>query len=125
MTSTRQKPEPDTDAPEAGVFMDPRIRLLRMIVIGMGVVLVVGLLVVIVRIVQLTSRVQSDTPAAATLVKGDVRLPLPAGATVQHVSMAGTRLVVHYDAPAGAAIVILELATGAVVSRIAIVPEGR
>ena len=42
----------------------------------------------------------------------------PAGATVRNLSLSGNRLAVHYDAPSGGGIAIVDLATGRTVQRI-------
>jgi len=102
--------------------------VLRLAVYGMGVLLIVGFLVIIGRIIYLMA--QSPAPASAattetaTALKSSAALALPPGASIRHVSLAGNRLAVHYDAPAGSAILILDLASGSVVSRIAITSEG-
>jgi hypothetical protein len=51
-----------------------------------------------------------------------VRAEIPAGATVKTMALAGDRLAVHFDAPAGGGILVIELASGEVVSRVELVP---
>ncbi len=46
----------------------------------------------------------------------------PAPAAVRHVSLSGNRIAVHYDTPAESAIVVLDLTTGAVVSKVVVAP---
>jgi hypothetical protein len=93
----------------------------------MGVVLLLGFALVIGRIVQLMNRssaaqdAQSAAPAAAGLAP-EARLALPAGAVIRTMSLAGNRLAVHYDSPAGGGIAIVDLASGRVVQRIQIGP---
>ena len=97
--------------------------MLRIAVIVMGVVLVLGFVAVIARIVYLVNRGNETEAVISQPIKAAARLALPAGATVRHISLSGQRLAVHYDAPAGAGIVILDLQTGAPLSRVEIVPE--
>ena len=42
---------------------------------------------------------------------------------MRQVSLAGDRMAVHYDSPAGGGIAIVDVATGAVLHRIDLVPE--
>jgi hypothetical protein len=111
----------------------PNIRLLRLAVIGMGVVLVLGFAAVVGRVVYLTTRT-SAVPAvtssasgapvqtASGPIAGDVRLALPPGAKVVSQSLAGNRLAVHYAGVAGEGIIILDLETGRPVSQVRIEP---
>lgn len=119
--------EAKTDAPGLQPFVsDAQMRKLRVAVIGMGLVLLAGFAVVIGRIVYLLNRTPVDpaqlaasTGATAT---GDVRVALPPGAVVRHLSLSGNRLAVHYDAPGGAAIAIVDLVAGRAVQRIELAP---
>lgn len=102
----------------------PQVRLLKFVVIGLGVLILVGLATVIGRIIYLASNAprQVSVSASARLAP-NVRLSLPPQAIVRHVSLSGDRLLVSYDSPAGSGISIVDVATGAVLSRIDIVPE--
>ena len=112
------------------MFDDAQLKKLRFAVIGMGVLLLLGFAVVIGRIVYLLNRAPPVDAAAAVPASvassglpADVRLALPVGATVRNLSLSGNRLAVHYDAPAGAGIAIIDLATGRAVQRIELAPE--
>ncbi|MFN3745825.1 MAG: DUF6476 family protein [Hyphomicrobiaceae bacterium] len=110
--------------PPAGFMLGERhVRMLRIAVIAMGVVLVLGFVTVIARIVYLVNRGGETTSVASQPAQETARLALPAGASVRHIALAGQRLAVHYDGPAGSGILILDLQTGKPVSRIEIVPE--
>lgn len=121
MTPTEPESGQSTAPP---MFTDAQIRRLKFAVIGMGILLVLGFLTVIGRIVYLVSRSSPtvDRPVAATAVKQDVRLAMPQGAVVRHVSVSGNRLAVHYEWPAGAAVAVVDLATGNVVSTVELAP---
>ena len=110
------------------MFDDAQMRKLRFAVITMGALLLLGFAVVIGRIVFLLNRAPPGDPAAAVpamsdaALPADVRLALPAGATVRNLSLSGNRLAVHFDAPTGAGIAIVDLATGRAVQRIELAP---
>ena len=112
------------------MFDDAQMRKLRLAVIGMGVVLLLGFATVIGRIVYMFNRAPVDPAITAMAHPGglnsgssgpDIRLPLPAGAIVRNLSLAGNRLAVHFDAPTGAGIAIIDLATGKAAQKIEIV----
>ena len=107
----------------------PNVRWLRYAVIGMGLAMVVGFVAVIGRIVYLTSRptIPAASITGSTLptiapaaLASEVRLALPPGAKVRSQSLAGNRLAVHYESPAGEGIIILDLETGRPVSQVTI-----
>jgi hypothetical protein len=118
------------------MFTDAQMRKLKAAVIGMGVILLAGFALVIGRIVYLLNRPPVDassnqraaitTPAnpagpGATLAT-QAQLTLPEGAVIKHLSLSGDRIAVHYEAPAGQGIQILDLITGKPVQRIDITP---
>lgn len=99
-------------------------RVLVFIVVFLGLLIVAGITAVVLRVIYLSS-----TPAAQPAKTSDragvgttgaERLELPAGAVVKSVSASGDRLAVHYETPAGSGIVVLDLATGAVLRRVEI-----
>lgn len=106
------------------MFDDAQMRKLRLAVIGMGAVLLIGFTTVIGRIVYLLNRPAVDPSIVAATASGappsDIRLALPAGATVRTLSLSGNRLAVHYDGPSGPGIAIVDLATGRAVQRVEI-----
>ena len=106
------------------MFDDAQMRKLRLAVIGMGAVLLLGFATVIGRIVYLLNRPAVDPSIVAATASGappsDIRLALPAGASVRTLSLSGNRLAVHYDGPGGAGIAIVDLATGRAAQRVEI-----
>ena len=122
------------------MFDDAQMRKLRIAVVGMGAVLLLGLATVIGRIVYLFNRAPVDPaivaavntkagpgadprlPASERTLPPELRLALPAGAVVRNLSLAGNRLAVHYEAPSGTAIAIIDLATGQTTQKVEIVP---
>lgn len=106
------------DAAPGPMFTDAQLRRLKAAVIVMGVVLILGFGVVIFRIIHLLGRAgppASPPTAAAIAPRPDVALDLPEGAVTRQVTLsAGDRLLVHYDAPGGGGIAVVDLATGKV-----------
>ena len=108
----------DSRATPAAMFTDVQMRRLKLAVIGMGLILILGFALVIGRVVYLLNRTDAPTASAPSKSLADSSLMLPAGAVVRHVALSGNRLAVHYDAPAGAAIAIVDIASGSVVHRL-------
>ncbi len=105
----------------------PNIRMLRLAVIVMSAVLAGGVVAVIARIVYLTTRQPSSivafqaspgTAMAAATWAADIPVALPAGSKVRSQSLSGNRLSVHYEAPGGDGILIVDLQTGLPVSHV-------
>jgi hypothetical protein len=100
------------------------VRALKIAVVVMGVLIVLGLFTVFARIIYLASRPGPQVQAASQAPrKAAQRLALPPGAIVRQTSISGDRLAVQYEAPSGAGIVILDLASGQIVSRVELAPE--
>jgi hypothetical protein len=128
------QPSSDTEnaTPGEDVTRKRTERLLVFIVSFLGLLIVAGITAVVLRIIYLSStspaqrelsQVEGSAAPAAGLPSPD-RLDLPAGAVVKSVSLDGDRLAVHYEAPSGAGIAVLDLATGAVVRRLDVAPAG-
>lgn len=103
----------------------PGVRALKIAIVVMGVMIVLGLITIIGRMIYLASQGgrQPAAPALSARIAPNARLALPPGAQVRHVALSGDRLAVHFDSPAGAGIAILDLTTGAQLSRVELVPE--
>jgi hypothetical protein len=107
---------------EQGPFSPGQLKLLKAAIAVMSAILVVGFAVVAGRIAYLASQSgRQALPAPAP----QAQLDLPAGAQVRGMSMSGERLAVHYEAPSGAGIAILDLVTGRSVTHINVVPRDR
>lgn len=124
------RPEPGEDdehGPET-----PQIRALRIAVIVMSLLLVVGFITVIARIIYLASRSNAPAtaavqaaPAAPASLKPEVGVALPPGASLGSTHLDGARLTLGYTAPSGNGVVILDMETGKVLSRVRVTAEGR
>lgn len=128
MTTHQTRPPGEDDASSTSLLGNvelnaPQVRALRVAVVIMGVVIVLGLVVLIGRIIYLAARPSGQLVGAATTIAPDVSAALPAGAHVRSVSLHGDRLAIHYDAPAGSGITVVDLASGRTLSRVQLVPE--
>jgi hypothetical protein len=116
-------------ATQGALLSDSQIAMLRRAVIIMTTLLVAGVMLLIGRVIYLARGPTTQAASAASMnapLLADVRLALPAGAEIRQMSLAGSRLAVHHSQAAGGqagggeAITVLDLATGAVVSRISV-----
>lgn len=115
--------EPDDSGGAAAPAQDTgSLRALKIAVIVMGVVLVLGFITVIARIIYLVSRPPAQQASSGAGLAAEQRLELPDGAIVRSQSLSGNRLAVHYEAPGGAGIAVLDLETGRTISRVRLVP---
>ena len=103
----------------------PYVRALKIAVVVMGVMIVLGVLTVIGRIVYLGSQPsrQASISQSSARLPPLTRLALPQGAHVKQVSLSGDRLAVYYESAGSTGIAIVDLASGAVLSRVDVVPE--
>lgn len=92
-------------------------RNLKIVVAVLGLMIAAGLLTVVGRIIYLAStgakpgatKAVAATPGAPL----DIPFELPAGARIVSVSIAGNRLAIHHESPAGSGIAIIDTETGA------------
>lgn len=109
-TATDQGPTPED------VMREQRLqRNLKILVAGLGLLIVLGLGALAIRMTQVVSGAK-PVPAASVTVSGagkDLSLELPKGARIVSVSLSDNRLAVHHEGPAGAGIAIIDLETGA------------
>ena len=119
----------DEDEPQAASLLgnvnlsDPQVRALRIAVIVMGVLIVMGLVAVIGRIIYLMARPSGQITSHSGQLTPEIAAPLPGGAHIKSVTLQGDRLAIHYEAAAGAGIVVIDLASGKTLSRVRAVPE--
>ncbi|MDX2159203.1 MAG: DUF6476 family protein [Hyphomicrobiaceae bacterium] len=98
------------DAAVPDMFTPSQIRLLKIAVIVMGVILLAGLVAVIGRIVYLVnSGPRPDAAAGQLSGQLPAAVALPAGASIRHIALSGNRLAIHYEAPGGSGIRIVDL----------------
>jgi hypothetical protein len=110
------------------VFTRRQVRVLKIAVIVMGILLVVGFGLVMVAIVYQASQLpdkESQAPARAAAVppEAQTELAIPPGAKVTSLALDGDRLALHLESSAGPEVVVVEIGTGKVLSRIKLKAE--
>lgn len=81
------------------------MQAIKALVIGMGVLIVAGMIVLVYGV---TTKVGKSSPESGSVQDfGDVRVTLPAGATVEDARLDGDTLVVRVRGPGAATQVIL------------------
>jgi hypothetical protein len=114
--------------------VDQKQRVLKAVVIGLGIAIVVCVGIIVVGLAMRASRLDTaqppQTPAdappaaapAAARTLGTVDVPLPAGARVVSVAAAGGELHVLLDLPEGRRLLLVDRATGGVLGTLRFVP---
>ncbi len=127
----------DNRAPaEDGQWTEPQIRFMKRAIAVMSTVLVLGFMLLIWRIMNLTSdktsasapvaAVTSSAPGALAIqpalsplsFKSLAQLSLPPNAQIRQIALSGQLLAVHYSAPGGRGIAIIDLVSGKTVSTV-------
>lgn len=98
-----------------------QIRILKVVVITLGMLLLVGFAVVIARIAYLAT--QPGRGIGVTTAPQDVNVALPPGAVIRQTAVSGDRMTIQFEAPQQTGIIIINLTTGQIVSRIGFSPE--
>lgn len=93
-------------------------RGLKILVAVLGVLIIAGVVTIVARVVYLANKSSTQAAATRSPLAAQQELALPAGAVIRSTSLSGSRLLVHYEAPSGAGLAILDLDTGKVVSRV-------
>jgi hypothetical protein len=114
------KTKPQDEKLPGTVFSERQVRILKIAVIVMGILLVGGFAFVLAAIVYQASRPKQD--GAVTLppdgAAAIIDLPVGPGAGVTALTLDGNRLALHLTGGDGPEIVVLDLASGKVVSRV-------
>ncbi len=124
---------------EDGQWTEPQIRFMKRAIAVMSTILVLGFMLLIWRIMNLTGdKTSPSAPAGAAstskpgIANGVATLPLaqplsfkalaqlslPPNAQIRQISLSGQLLAVHYSAPEGRAIAIIDLASGETISTV-------
>ncbi|MGB3720829.1 MAG: DUF6476 family protein [Hyphomicrobiaceae bacterium] len=98
-----------------------QVRILKFVVVFLGVLLLVGFAVVIGRIAYLA--MQPAGGIGTVPQAQNVTIDLPSGATIRQTTVSGDRMTVQYEHHDQMGIVIINLTTGRVVSRLTFRPE--
>ena len=101
------------------VFNARQVRILKFVVIVMGVLLVGGFVLDIAVIVYQASSIgESAAPARAVIPAAPLQgVIVPKGMTISHMALGRNQLAVHLTGPGGSEIRIIDLATGKLVRR--------
>jgi hypothetical protein len=116
--------EPDNTPLPGTVFTPRQVRALKIAVIVMGVLLVGGFAFVLAAIVYQASKGGQSAAGLGEAPGGvESRLQIPKDATVTALSLDGDRLAIYLNSAAGPEIVVIDVGTGMVISRIRLQPQ--
>ncbi|MGD9867798.1 MAG: hypothetical protein AB7U38_07355 [Hyphomicrobiales bacterium] len=121
MDARTQPQEQAPDKPVPGTVFTPRqVRVLKVAVIFMGILLVGGFALVMGAIVYQASNLgKSAVPAAIPAGEpARAELALPEGARILNMATGEGKLVLHVEAGGAGELVILDMATAKVLSRV-------
>ena len=111
--------------------MDQKQRVLKIVVIVLGILIVICLGIIVVGMAMNAAKLgkpkpldAAAPPPGAARVAGDVDVPIPAGAQVVEVTgdANGKELHVLLDTPRGRALMLVDRKTGAVLGTLHFVP---
>ncbi len=125
-----QQQSDNHDPQEDGQWTEPQLRFMKRAIAVMSTILIAGFMLLIWRIMNLTSTTGPSpastnaaligSPAGPLTLKSQIELLLPGAARVDRLSLSGRLLAVQYVATTGSGIAIIDLVAGKVVSRIKI-----
>jgi hypothetical protein len=114
----------DDNTPLPGtVFTSRQVRILKVVVIAMGVLLAGGLAFVLAVIAYQASQMRQEAAPAPEQGASPIELSLAQDGTVSNMSLDGDRLALHLNSNAGSEIVVIDLASGKVVARVRLAPD--
>lgn len=87
-------------------------RNLKIVVAGLGALILVGLGAVAVRVVGMATGNGPSSRSVAAAAGTTVSFDIPKGAKILSISLSGNRLAVHHDGPGGPGITIFDAETG-------------
>jgi hypothetical protein len=113
ITMANEPPTPSS----ADLMREQRVqRNLKIVVAGLGILILLGLGAVVAGIVGLASGdpkgKSGPAPAASSSLPATLDLKLPQGDKIVSVSLSGNRLAVYHEGPAGPGITIIDIQTG-------------
>ena len=116
--------EPDNSPLPGTVFTPRQVRALKIAVIVMGILLVGGFAFVLAAIVYQASKGAQDRVAAEAMPAGvETELAIPKDATINSLALDGDRLALHLSSASGPEVVVLDLKSGKVISRVRLTPQ--
>jgi hypothetical protein len=117
------EPDAQNETIPGTVFNPRQVRILKIVVIAMGILLLGGFAFVISAIVYQATRMgESESVASPTQTmgnqSGELRLDAPSGTRIEGVTLDGKRMAVHLIGPNGAEIAVIDVDKGRVIARI-------
>jgi len=118
----------DNETIPGTVFNARQVRILKVVVIVMGLLLVAGFAFVVAAIVYQATRVgESESVASPSQTMGnqpgELGLDVPSGTKIEGVTLDGKRMAVHLVGPNGAEIAVIDVDKGRVIARIRLEPK--
>ncbi len=114
----------DDNTPLPGtVFTSRQVRILKVVVIVMGVLLAGGLAFVLAVIAYQASQLGQEAALAPEQGASPIELSLAQDGTVTSMSLDGGRLALHLNSSAGPEIVVIDLGSGKVIARVRFAPD--
>jgi len=118
----------DNETIPGTVFNARQVRILKVVVIVMGLLLVAGFAFVVAAIVYQATRMDESEPAgppaqAMANRLGELGLPVPSGTRIEGVTLDGKRMAVHLTGPNGSEIAVIDVDKGRVIARIKLEPK--
>jgi hypothetical protein len=112
--------DPSDETIPGTVFNSRQVRLLKIVVISMGVMLITGFVLIIATIVYQAMYAKQDDRVNSAVATGAERqhLSIESGAVVSDIILDGNRMAIHLNGHSGSEIVIISIKTGKVVRRI-------
>jgi len=104
----------------AGGWSQRNIRAIKAAVYIMGVLIVIGMVALVAAIIIKAERGKT---AAAGL--GDLKLAVPAGASITGSHLDGDRLIIDIASPQGGEVVIVDVRKGKVLGRVKLTPAAK
>jgi hypothetical protein len=116
--------EPDNTPLPGTVFTPRQVRLLKIAVIVMGLLLVGGFAFVLAAIVYQASQIAKESATSAPALGGvETELAIPPDATVTSLALDGDRLALHLSTPNGQELLVIDLKSGKVATRVRFKPQ--
>jgi hypothetical protein len=100
------------------------VRVLKIAVIAMGILLAGGFVFVLATIVYQASQLSKESAASTFAPAGvETEFAMPPDAAVSLLALDGDRLALHLRSSAGPEIVVIDLATAKVLTRVKLKPR--
>ncbi|MFP3921451.1 MAG: hypothetical protein ACLFU3_07060 [Dichotomicrobium sp.] len=118
----------DQEPIPGSVFNPRQVRILKIVVIGLGVLLVIGFGLLVVGLAYQATKIGEERPATdagepAGQAAEQVTLPVPPGAKIERIAADRGRVILHVKGPDGEQVVIVDTGQGNAVTRLKLAPR--